>query len=87
MKIIKERLPIYYASYLVNGDDSGLQEGDKPLIEKTLQFLEEWHESKLWCVDMKEDVHFQTSPFHMPWLPAMGDYATYIFHTEGLNNG
>jgi len=86
MKIIKERLPIYYASYLVNGDGSGLEKGDEPLIEKTLRFLEEWHESKLWCIDMKEDIHFEQSPSYMPWLP-VGDYATYIFHTEGLNNG
>ena len=84
-QVIKERLPIYWGSFLVNGDSSGLEPDELPTIQKTIQFLEDHYETKLWCVDMKEDVHFERAPLFMNWL-LDGDYATYIFHTEGLKN-
>lgn len=32
-ELIELELPIYWASYLVNGDDSGLREGEKEEID------------------------------------------------------
>ena len=42
MKIIKEiteELPIYWASYLINGDSSGLEDNEEILIKDTLEHL------------------------------------------------
>jgi len=85
-QVIEEKLPIYWASFLINNDDSGLEPDELPTIQKTIQFLKDHYETNLWCVDMKEDIHFELPPIYMNWLLA-GDYATYVFHTEGLKNG
>ena len=82
-KVIEERLPVYWGSYLVNGDESGLEPDEVSTADRPLQYLKGWHESELWCVDVKEDVHFEQAPMRMNWL-LDGDYATYVFHTQGL---
>ena len=82
-KVIEEKLPVYWGSYLVNGDESGLEPDEVSTADRTLQYLKDWHESELWCVDVKEDVHFEQAPMRMNWL-LDGDYATYVFHTQGL---
>ena len=75
IKETKIRLPIYWASYLANGDGSGLENYEESLIHSSL----EWADISLsnhQCVDMKDDESFEYS--YIPGLLA-GDYCTYIF--------
>ena len=39
MQEIKQELPIYWASYLMNGDSSGLEDQEEKLINETLKQL------------------------------------------------
>jgi len=75
--VIEVRLPIYWASYLVNNDASGLEEGEEDQVQKTLEYLEL---DKWICVDVKDDISFE-----YPFLPDLlgGDYCTYVFHNYG----
>ena len=66
------RLPIYWASYLVNNDDSSLDLYEKITVEGTLKSLGIKGE----CIDVKDDIHFE-KPFIPGLLP--GDFCTYIF--------
>ncbi len=75
-EVINQTLPVYWASYLVNGDGSGLEDGEEETIATTLEKLEL---TNCTCVDVKEDSHFHTPEPYMNWLDA-GDYATYVFH-------
>ena len=75
IKETKIRLPIYWASYLANGDGSGLEENEETTIYETL----EWADLSLsnhQCVDVLDDSSFEYS--YIPGLLA-GDYCTYIF--------
>ena len=75
--VIEVRLPIYWSSYLVNNDASGLEDGEEDQVQKTLEYLEL---NKWICVDVKDDISFE-----YPFLPDLlgGDYCTYIFHNYG----
>ena len=75
--VIEVRLPIYWASYLVNNDASGLEDGEEDQVQQTLEHLEL---DKYICVDVKDDIHFE-----YPFLPDLlgGDYCTYVFHNYG----
>ena len=68
------RLPIYWASYLVNGDASWLEDGEEKQIQETLEYL---NIDKWICLDVKDDISFE-----YPFLPDLlgGDYCTYVFH-------
>ena len=75
--VIEVRLPIYWASYLVNNDASGLEDGEENQVKETLEYLEL---DKWICVDVKDDISFE-----YPFLPDLlgGDYCTYVFHNYG----
>ena len=75
--VIEVRLPIYWASYLVNNDASGLEDGEENQVQETLEYLEL---DKWICVDVKDDISFE-----YPFLPNLlgGDYCTYVFHNYG----
>ena len=77
-KVIEQTLPVYWASYLVNNDGSGLEDGEDKQVAETLSRLEL---SDCECVDVKDDSHFHTPDPYMNWLDA-GDFATYVFHTK-----
>ena len=70
------RLPIYWASYIANGDESGLEDGEKELVDNTLKFLEL---NRSHCADVKEDISFELPPSYLSDLLA-GDYCTYVFY-------
>ena len=72
--VIEVRLPIYCASYLVNNDSSGLEDGEEDQVQQTLEHFEL---DKWICVDVKDDISFE-----YPFLPDLlgGDYCTYVFH-------
>ena len=78
MKIIKEiteQLPVYWATYLMYGDSSGLEDGEETLIKETLEYLEL---SSSDCIDVSEDYSFRWGRFDLPDLEG-GDYAVYTF--------
>ena len=72
--VTEVRLPIYWASYLVNNDASGLEDGEEDQVQETLEYLEL---DKWICVDVKDDISFE-----YPFLPDLlgGYYCTYVFH-------
>jgi hypothetical protein len=75
--VAEVRLPIYWASYLVNNDASGLEDGEEEQIQETLEYL---NIDKWICIDVKDDISFE-----YPFLPDLlgGDYCTYVFHNYG----
>ena len=75
--VAEVRLPISWASYLVNNDASGLEDGEENQVQETLEHLEL---DKWICVDVKDDISFE-----YPFLPNLlcGDYCTYVFHNYG----
>ena len=75
--VVKEKLPVYWASFLVNGVADSLDPKDLHEIEETLEHLEL---TGCTCVDVLDDAHFH-KPWKLNWLLA-GDFATFIFHKE-----
>ena len=75
--VTEVRLPIYWASYIADNDESGLENGEKELIDSTLEKLEL---NKSYCADVIDDVHFE-----LPFYPGLlaGDYCTYVFYYYG----
>ena len=75
--VTEVRLPIYWASYLVHNNASGLEDGEEDQVQQTLEHLEL---DKWICVDVKDDISFE-----YPFLPDLlgGDYCTYVFHNYG----
>ena len=73
IKEAKIRLPIYWASYLVNDDASGLEENEETTIQETLEWAELTNHE---CIDVKEDISFEK-----PYIPGLlaGDFCTYVF--------
>ena len=53
IEVIKEQLPAPWSSYLINGDGSGLEEGEEETIEQTLQQLQTYHGRELRAVDIE----------------------------------
>ena len=74
LKTVKQELPIYWTSYLANGDASGLEDDqEQELIDETLKQLGLTN-----CVDVLEDVNFKAGISYLPDLLG-GDYCTYVF--------
>ena len=73
IKTTEITLPIYWASYLVNGDASGLEENEEKTIHETLEWAELTNHE---CIDVKEDISFER-----PYIPGLlaGDFCTYVF--------
>ena len=73
IKETKIRLPMYWASYLANGDGSGLEENEETTIQETLEWAELTNHE---CIDVKEDISFEK-----PYIPGLlaGDFCTYVF--------
>ena len=63
MKEIKQELPTYWASYLINGDSSGLEDQEEELINKTLNQLGLTN-----CVDVLDDSGFRWGISYLPDL-------------------
>ena len=69
------RLPIYWASYLANGVEDSLEDGEKETIQDVLDTA---NLSDHTCVDVLDDANFELAPSWYPSLLA-GDYCTYVF--------
>tara|TARA_R100000773_G_scaffold32301_1_gene27536 strand:+ start:56 stop:397 length:342 start_codon:yes stop_codon:yes gene_type:complete len=71
---IQYDLPIYWATYIMYADESGLEEGEKAIIDEILQDLEVTN-----CVDVLDNQHLELyPPSYMPSNMG-GDYCTYVF--------
>ena len=69
------RLPIYWASYLANGVEDSLEDGEKETIQDVLDTA---NLSDHTCIDVLDDANFELAPSWYPSLLA-GDYCTYVF--------
>ena len=69
------KLPIYWASYLANGVEDSLEDGEKETIQDVLDTA---NLSDHTCIDVLDDANFELAP---SWYPALlaGDYCTYVF--------
>ena len=70
MVTTKYTLPIYWASYLVNGDDSGIDEAEKAVVDRFLA------DTLGHCIDAGEDYWFQQ---YNDATDIGGDVCEYIF--------
>ena len=71
---VKFDLPIYWATYIMYADESGLEEGEKEIIDEILQDLEVTN-----CIDVLDNQYLELyPPSYMPSNMG-GDYCTYIF--------
>ena len=78
IEIVKEKLPSPWASYLVNGVNDSLEEGEEKEIAETLETLG-LSDSK--CIDVLDDASFSSPPIYLNWLLA-GDYSTFVFYRK-----
>ena len=69
------RLPAYWASSLINGDDSGIDENEIQQIDETLEHL---GLEAMSCCSMEDEAEFELRPSYLPWLKD-GAYATFSF--------
>ena len=74
LQTIEHDFPIYWNTYIMYGDSSGLEDGEQEIIDEILQELELTN-----CVDIKDNRYFTwDSPYHMP-AGYGADYCTYVF--------
>ena len=71
---VKFDLPIYWATYIMYADESGLEEGEKEIIDEILEDLEVTN-----CIDVLDNQYLELyPPSYMPSNMG-GDYCTYVF--------
>ena len=71
---VKFALPIYWATYIMYADESGLEEGEKEIIDEILEDLELTN-----CIDVLDNQYLELyPPSYMPSNMG-GDYCTYVF--------
>ena len=71
---VKFDLPIYWATYIMYADESGLEEGEKEIIDEILEDLEVTN-----CIDVLDNQYLDLyPPCYMPSNMG-GDYCTYVF--------
>mgnify|MGYP003135264605 CR=1 FL=1 len=71
---VKFDLPIYWATYIMYADESGLEEGEKEIIDEILQDLEVTN-----CVDVLDNQYLELYPPNYMPSNMGGDYCTYVF--------
>lgn len=57
MKIVEYTLPSYWASYLINGDHSGLEDQDKEKCDLFINSMLDVY-PKFWCLGCSEESYF-----------------------------
>lgn len=73
IETIELELPVYWASYLINGDSSGLEDGEQEQIDAFLAYEVPDYQ----CVAVSDDSWFAHSN---DANDIGGDVATYTFH-------
>ena len=71
---IKFDLPIYWATYIMYADESGLEEGEKEIIDEILEDLEVTN-----CIDVLDNQYLELYPPNYMPSNMGGDYCTYVF--------
>ena len=71
---IKFDLPIYWATYIMYADESGLEDGEKEIIDEILEDLEVTN-----CIDVLDNQYLELYPPNYMPSNMGGDYCTYVF--------
>ena len=71
---VKFDLPIYWATYIMYADESGLEEGEKEIIDEILEDLEVTN-----CIDVLDNQYLELYPPNYMPSNMGGDYCTYVF--------
>ena len=71
---IKFDLPIYWATYIMYADESGLEDGEKEIIDEILEALEVTN-----CIDVLDNQYLELYPPNYMPSNMGGDYCTYVF--------
>ena len=71
---VKFDLPIYWATYIMYADESGLEEGEKEIIDEILEDLEVTN-----CIDVLDNQYLELYPPSYMLSNMGGDYCTYVF--------
>ena len=67
-------LPIYWATYIMYADESGLEDGEKEIIDEILEDLEVTN-----CIDVLDNQYLELYPPNYMPSGMGGDYCTYVF--------
>jgi len=73
-------LPVYWASALINGDESGLEEDDLKALRDFERYMITVH-GKCWCLDVEEDSWFSSHHDATRYGILACDVALYTFDT------
>lgn len=78
MKTIEHKLPAFWASALINGDVSGMEDDEIRIMD---EFLEGFDLMDKHCVDVADDSEFMRCPsyIHSSYELLAGNYATFTF--------
>lgn len=57
METIDYTLPVHWASALINGDDSGLDDDEQDALDEFVNDMVQQH-GKCYCIGVKEDTNF-----------------------------
>ena len=71
-------LPIYWASALVNGDESGLSEEDEKALDRFVRYMVTMY-GHCTCVDVEEDVYFSRYHDAIQFGALAADCVIYCF--------
>ena len=74
LQTVEHDFPIYWNTYIMYGDSSGLEDGEKVIIDEILEDLEVTN-----CIDVLDNQYLELyPPSYMPSNMG-GDYCTYVF--------
>ena len=78
MELEYYELPAYWASALINGDESGLTEEDEKPFDNFVHYMIAVH-GQCWCVDVEEESYFSWSHDASRFGALAGDVAMFCF--------
>ena len=78
METIEHKLPSYWASALINGDTTGMEDNEIRIMN---EFLEGFDLTDKHCLDVADDSEFMPCPsyIHSSYELLAGDYSTFTF--------
>jgi hypothetical protein len=77
--------PAYWASYLINGDASGIDDDDREACDSWLESLDGWYVVGVADDDDGEpmEAYFARSHDASDYSPLAGDVLEYVLHRHG----
>jgi hypothetical protein len=81
--LVSYRLPAYWASYLINGDASGLSDGEAREVDDCLEWIERDAGGTAVCVDCGDEADFERGN---DWNGIGGATACFTFHVLTLRD-